>query len=130
MSSVKKAVPAMKGLSYFITRAQVFQQYRSMMRGAIRLRSRDICMANDIAVRVRESFRQEAKDDFQVRQRLAFGVRQLTLLNALSDEVKPASPEQPTHVSRLRGPIHSGEKDAIAVSSDESEPPTWPWERC
>ena len=84
------------------------------MRGGLALRKRDAAMAGDVEARVREAFRQPAEGEFHVRQRLAFGARQLTLIQSLSDPFTESGPAA---------------MDAGAGTTDcDEEPPTWPWE--
>lgn len=64
-------------LSHFITRARVVQQYRHFLKGVRSIRQRDEALGLDILGRVRSEFKAPAGD---VRQRLAFGKRQLDLV--------------------------------------------------
>ena len=104
-------------LNYFITRSRVKIQYRAFIRASMRLRQRDIGMAADIRDRIHEGFRTKIEGDFNIRQMLANGARQLTLLESLCEDSRGS---------------HTLESCDVSKTTSESmsvDRPTWPWER-
>mmetsp|Transcript_38187 Transcript_38187/g.51674 ORF Transcript_38187/g.51674 Transcript_38187/m.51674 type:complete len:123 (-) Transcript_38187:1005-1373(-) len=122
----------MKTLKFFIQRAQVIQQYRAFLKGSRRLAEHDAATGDDIRLRVLQEFRlrKNESESAQIRHLLAYGSRQLALLESLANKENSALPlrDAPANhhdipANHLSSSDDDGDPNAIRMGND------WPWQR-
>ena len=76
-------------------------------------------MSEDITTRIRAGFREDCgEEDIVIRQKLAHGARQLTLLQSLADTSR-----------RVADPGTLASPKGADGEEEEKVRPVWPWER-
>lgn len=60
------------------------------------LSQRDTTMGQDIQQRIRDGFRADASSEYDIRQRLAYGARQVPLLQSICYPQEVSAESQPT----------------------------------